>query len=303
MQFRNDWEYYVNRSARWVDFENDYRTMDLSLHGERHVGVQRALGQRPHLRRLPRRPLLLGGADAALEFRDPARQRIPHAPGPGADRRLPAPPTAGEAAAPKLLAWTTTPWTLPSNLALAVHPEADYALMEGNGEHWILADSSREHYARELDGFTKVGTLKGAELSAAPTSRCSRSLPSTANSFVVVRRRLHRAGRGHRRRPYRARLRRGRHERRAADGMPVVDPVDFAGNFTDDVAALRRARMSSRPTRTSSAISRRREVVVRHETYEHNYPHCWRTDQPLIYKAIPSWYVKVTAVQRRAWSS
>ena len=50
-------------------------------------------------------------------------------------------PKHGETIAPKLLAWTTTPWTLPSNLALAVHPEADYALLEKGGEHWILADS------------------------------------------------------------------------------------------------------------------------------------------------------------------
>ena len=75
------------------------------LHGERHVGLQTALGQRAGLRGLPRRALFLGGADAALAFRDAARQFLPHAPGPGADRRLPAPPEArrdGRAEAPRL---------------------------------------------------------------------------------------------------------------------------------------------------------------------------------------------------------
>ena len=83
--------------------------------------------------------------------------------------------------------------------------------------------------------------------------------------------------------------------RRAAGGRPGR----LRGQFHRRGAALCRARTSSRPTRTIIRDLKAAGVVVRHETYEHNYPHCWRTDQPLIYKAIPSWYVKVTAFRDR----
>jgi isoleucyl-tRNA synthetase len=141
MQFRKDWEYYVNRSARWVDFDNDYRTMDLSYMEIDHVGVQAALGQGPDLRGLPRGAVFVGGADAAVELRDAPRQFLPPAPGPGADRRLHARSDRGRRRpAPKLLAWTTTPWTLPSNMGLAV---ASRRRLRGDGEGGRALDARR----------------------------------------------------------------------------------------------------------------------------------------------------------------
>ena len=209
-------------------------------------------------------------------------------------------PKHGETIAPKLLAWTTTPWTLPSNLALAVQPEADYALMEKGGERWILADASREHYATELDGFAKVGSAQGRR---ADRPQLRAALPvlrrqDGEGAFRVARRRLHRARRGHRRRPYRAGLRRGRH-----GGRPGGRAAGGRSRSTSRATSPTRCR----PMQGKNVFEANKDiirdlkaagVVVRHETYEHNYPHCWRTDQPLIYKAIPSWYVKVTAFTR-----
>ncbi|MCB0969785.1 MAG: class I tRNA ligase family protein, partial [Ilumatobacter sp.] len=95
-------------------------------------------------------------------------------------------PKHGESIAPKLLAWTTTPWTLPSNLALAVHPEADYALLEKGGEHWIIADSSRAHYAKELEGWSKVGLLKGSELIGRSYEPLFPFFATSEKAFVVL---------------------------------------------------------------------------------------------------------------------
>ena len=88
LRYAHEWERYVTRQARWVDFRNDYKTMDLDLHGERHVGAEAALGKGPAVRGLPGAAVLLGMRDAAVQLRDPPGQRLPGPPGPGGDRRL-----------------------------------------------------------------------------------------------------------------------------------------------------------------------------------------------------------------------
>src|SRR5437899_2438936 len=83
-----------------------------------------------------------------------------------------------------------------------------------------------------------------------------------------------------------------------AAGIPVVVPVDEKGRFTDDVPDYTGVQVFS----ANGDIVRDlkdRGVVVRHDSYVHSYPHCWRTDTPLIYKAVSSWFVKVTALKDR----
>jgi isoleucyl-tRNA synthetase len=298
MQFRSDWEYYVNRSARWVDFDNDYRTMDLS-YMESVMWAFKSLWDKGLVYEGFRVVPYSWAAQTPLSHFE---TRLDNATRP---RQDPAITVAfqlhamhGEAIAPKLLAWTTTPWTLPSNLALAVHPDADYVLMEKGGEHWILADASRAHYESELDGWVKVGSLKGRELIGRGYQPLFPFFAETENSFVLLGGEFIELGEGtgvvHIAPAF------GEDDMAVAQaaGIPVVDPVDFEGNFTSAVPPYEGVNVFE----ANKAIIRdlkARNVVVRHETYEHNYPHCWRTDQPLIYKAIPSWYVKVTAFRDR----
>ena len=78
----------------------------------------------------------------------------------------------------------------------------------------------------------------------------------------------------------------------------MVVPVDDSGNFTDDVVEWAGQNVLES---NSGIIKHLRETgqLVRHDIYTHNYPHCWRTDTPIIYKAMPSWYVKVTDIRDR----
>ncbi len=298
MQFRSEWEYYVNRAARWVDFENDYRTMDLS-YMESTMWAFKQLWDKGLIYEGYRVVPYSWAAQTPLshfETRLDNSYRSRQDPALTVTFRLH--PKHGEAISPKLLAWTTTPWTLPSNLALAVHPEADYALMEKGGEHWILADASRGHYAKELEGWAKVGSLKGAELIGRRYEPLFPFFATTENAFVVLGGEFIELGEGtgvvHIAPAF------GEDDMAVAKaaGVPVVDPVDFEGNFTAEVPPY----AGQNVFEANKAIIRDLKAagaVVRHETYEHNYPHCWRTDQPLIYKAIPSWYVKVTAFKDR----
>ena len=189
-------------------------------------------------------------------------------------------PADGEPGPPTLLAWTTTPWTLPSNLALAVGPDIDYARLRGRRR--ALRSSPRPRVERLRAASSRrrhvVGTVKGAELvgrtlrAAVPLLRRHAERRSRCSPADFVD---HRGG--HRRRAHGARLRRGRPDRRATPRASRWSARSTThGRFTAEVPAVGRACTSSTPTRTSSATSRPQASVVRHETYDHTYPHCWR---------------------------
>lgn len=300
MQFRDDWEFYVNRSARWVDFDNDYRTMDVS-YMESVMWAFKSLWDRGLVyegyRVVPyswAAQTPLSNFETRLDNSYRMRQDPALTVGFQLDKR------DDETVAPKLLAWTTTPWTLPSNMGLAVAPEADYAVMEKDSERWIIAEASREHYAAELDGFTEAGAIKGVELvgrtyeplfSFFAAEKKNGAFRVVAGDFIEM-------GEGtgvvHMAPAF------GEDDLNVGqkEGLPVVDPVDLEGNFTE----------LAPPYQGQNVFDANKDVirdlkaagaVVRHETYDHNYPHCWRTDQPLIYKAMPSWYVNVTAFRDR----
>ena len=144
MQFRSDWEYYVNRSARWVDFDNDYRTMDLS-YMESTIWAFKQLWDKGLVyegyRVVPyswAAQTPLSQSETRLDDSYRARQ----------DPALTVGFLLDGDTNTRLLAWTTTPWTLPSNVGLAVAPDADYAVMEKDGARVILAESSVEPMRR-----------------------------------------------------------------------------------------------------------------------------------------------------------
>ena len=301
MQFRSDWEYYVNRSARWVDFENDYRTMDLS-YMESTIWAFKQLWDKGLVyegyRVVPyswAAQTPLSQSETRLDDSYRARQDPALTIGFLLD-----PEKGGGDTNTRLLAWTTTPWTLPSNMALAVAPDADYAVMEKDGARVILAESSVEAYAPELEGFRPIGTMKGAELigrTYAPLFPFF-AAEKDKGGFRVIAGDFIEMGEGtgvvHIAPAF------GEDDLNVGqkEGLPVVDPVDLAGNFTGETPPYAGMNVFE-ANKPIIRDLKEAGVVFRHETYDHNYPHCWRTDQPLIYKAMPSWYVAVTKFRDR----
>ncbi|MGD9738588.1 MAG: isoleucine--tRNA ligase [Bauldia sp.] len=298
MRFAGDWERYVKRQARWVDFKNDYKTMDVS-YMESVMWAFQQLHQKGLIYEGFRVVPYSWAAQTPLsnfETRIDDSTRPRQDPALTVAFQLHARP--GETIAPKLVAWTTTPWTLPSNLALAVHPEAEYALLEKDGVHLVMADASRGHYAKELDGFAKVGALSGRDLIGRTYEPLFPYFADTENAFQVLGGEFIELGEGtgvvHIAPAF------GEDDLNVgqAAGIPVRDPVDLEGKFTD-LAPDYAGKNVFDANRDIIRDLRARGVVLRHETYEHNYPHCWRTREPLIYKAMPSWFVKVTAFKDR----
>ena len=198
-----------------------------------------------------------------------------------------------------LLVWTTTPWTLPSNLAIAVDPNIDYAVYEHDGERWIIGARAAEHYADELAGATQRGTMRGAELVGRTYTPIFDFFAAEPNSFRLLAADFiseeEGTGAVHMAPGF------GEDDQRLceANGIRVVVPVDQSGRFTAEVPDWQGLQVFEANPRI---VRRLRELgaLVRHETFEHSYPHCWRTDTPLIYRAVSSWFVEVTAIKERA---
>lgn len=196
-----------------------------------------------------------------------------------------------------VLVWTTTPWTLPSNLMLAVGNDIDYVVMEENGEKYLLAQALLGRYKKQLEHATQVGTIKGKDLvgmSYEPMFPYFKQLKekgafkvlsgefvSTEDGTGVVH-----IAPGFGQDDFDA-------CRAYDENFPVVCPVDEAGKFTAEVPDYQGKQVFEVNEPVMQWL-KENGLLVKKEQYTHSYPFCWRTDTPLIYKAMSSWFVKVT---------
>ncbi|MDO4665027.1 MAG: isoleucine--tRNA ligase [Actinomycetaceae bacterium] len=324
LRYTNEWQDYVNRQARWVDWENDYKTLD-PTYMESVIWAFKTLYDKglayEGYRVLPycwhdQTPL----SNHELKMDDDVYQ----------DRqdntvtvglRL----ESGELA----LIWTTTPWTLPSNLAVAVGPNIDYAVvsvaadLESSlaGETVILASALVQNYTKELGTEPQVlRTVKGSELVGRAYTPIFDYFADTGtdvpgpNAFHVIGADFVSTEDGtglvHIAPAF------GEDDMFACmdAGINAVLPVDEAGKFTAEVPEyeglqvfdankpiimdLRRAHeQDAGPLARTPKEKRAR--LVRQQSYNHSYPHCWRCRKPLIYRAVSSWFVKVSAFRDR----
>jgi isoleucyl-tRNA synthetase len=299
LKYTREWRSYVTRQARWVDFDSDYKTMDIS-YMESVMWAFKQLWERGLIyeghRVLPycwecETPL----SNFETRLDDAYRPRQD----PAVTVKFRLHPQPSDTVPTHLLAWTTTPWTLPSNLAVAVAPGIDYAVYEKEGERWILGARAAGHYADELATATRVGTVRGDQLVGRTYAPLFDFFASEPHSFRLLAADFisEEEGTGvvHMAPGF------GEDDQRLceANGIRVVVPVDQSGRFTAEVRDWQGLQVFDA---NPKIVRRLREMgaLVRHETYEHSYPHCWRTDTPLIYRAVGSWFVEVTAIKDRA---
>ena len=298
-RYTSEWRSYVTRQARWVDFEDDYKTMDLS-YMESVMWAFKTLydkglayeGQRvmPYSwsMQTPVSNFETRIDDATRSRQDPAvtvRFRLERRDGDPGDLHI--------------LAWTTTPWTLPSNLALAVGPDIDYAVLQKDGDFVVIGDAARAAYKKELEGYEEVQRLKGSDLVERTYAPMFDYFADNANSFRVLPGAFVDTSEGtgvvHMAPGF------GEDDQKVCEehGIELVCPVDERGRYTDAVRDWAGTLVFDANKDIIKAL-KDRGILVRHVTYEHNYPHCWRTREPLIYKALPgAWFVKVTEIKER----
>ncbi len=298
LQYTHVWQKYIDRAARWVDFENDYKSLDID-YMESVIWAVKQLWDKHLLYEGYRVMPYSWAAQTPLSnhetrLDDSYRERQD----PALTIRFELVPSSQDDAPTDVLAWTTTPWTLPSNLALAVGEDIDYGVFELEGRRVILALSTREKLAAELGDAPPLATLKGSDLVGRTYTPLFPFFEDTTNAFQILSGDFVNTEEG----TGIVHLAPGFGEDDMAvcreAGLPVVCPVDDAGCFTDQVPPWAGLQVFE-ANKPIIRDLKQRGHVVKHETYLHNYPHCWRTDEPLIYKALDSWYVDVRKIRER----
>lgn len=312
LKYVGEWKKYVNRSGRWVDFDNGYKTMNLD-YIESVMWVFRQLYNKGLLyedyRVMPyswkcQTPV----SNMETKMDDSYRER--------ADKAVTVkfklkdfPKSLFDVDSNNIyfLAWTTTPWTLPSNLALTLNKDVDYILVEKNNEYFILGKDALVRYKKELplDGENSCNILakfKGENLlglryeplfdyfvnlnSVKESENCFTILHgdfvTTDNGTCIV----HTApGFGEDDNIICRKV-----------GIPIICPIDDGGCFTETIYDY----VGQQVFDTNDPIIlklKQENKWFKTEQYIHNYPHCWRTDTPLIYRAMSSWYVDVPKIK------
>ncbi|NNG39470.1 isoleucine--tRNA ligase [Flexivirga sp. ID2601S] len=378
LRYTQEWRDYVNRMGRWVDFDGDYKTLDPDFMESVLWAFKKLYDEGlvyEGFRVLPycwndETPL----SNHELRMDDDVYQM----------RQDPAvtvgfTATSGQLAGAKLLIWTTTPWTLPSNLAVMVRPDIDYVVVEsdlptGKPERYVLAEARVAAYAKELFGDASadwqehvVQRLTGADLLGTTYAPPFTYYEGHEGAFRVVEADFVTTGDGtglvHSAGAF------GEEDMEVTDreGIAPVIPVGPDGKFTfpvteyegmqvfdanphiiddlkaatnaatdagrvaeersggayrdqaagrdqvagpDQVAGLDTASASAPAYSTSEGSAPAYStnsagsvtpgtVLLRRETYDHSYPHCWRCRNPLIYMAVSSWFVQVTKFKDR----
>ena len=294
-----EWEEVTERIGRWVDFRNDYKTMDPSFM-ESVWWVFKQLWEKGLVYRdfkvlpyswacstpLSNFELNLGGYQEVDDPSITVKLKVIEGTGPV---------QAGD----HLLVWTTTPWTLPGNLAVAVEPDLEYVAIPSDGErYWVAADLAASVWD---DPPSPAARARGAEMSG---SRYQPAFPYFEHlvadgGFAVLTSPEVTAEEGtglvHMAPAYGE----ADFDTFVAHNLSLmVDPIDAEGRFTDQVPEVAGQNVKD-ADRTLVRLLRESGKLFRYDRIVHSYPFCYRTDTPLMYKAIPTWFVRVTDLRQK----
>ena len=285
LRYAEEWERVVTRLGRWVDFKNAYKTMDRSymesvlwaFHRLYELGlVYEGNKVVPYCIRCQ---TPLSNFEAKLDDAYRPRKDLACV----VKFRLLDDPSAS------LLAWTTTPWTLPSNVALAVNPDLEYVECGAGSERVWVASTA-------LQRFPELGeprrTVRGNSLAGLGYAPVFPYFQSLANAFVVLAADFVTASEG----TGIVHLAPGFGEDdeavcRAA-GVAGPQPILDDGTFSVEVVDFAGVGVFDASPRIVKWLAER-DLLFEQSEHLHDYPHCWRCDRPLIYRAVRSWFVRV----------
>ncbi|MES3037169.1 MAG: isoleucine--tRNA ligase [Bdellovibrionota bacterium] len=182
--------------------------------------------------------------------------------------------------------WTTTPWTLPANVAISLHPDFDYGVFSSEKGHLVIAKALKESFEKETSlNLTEVKTIKGTDLEGLKArhpwiDRDSVIILGDHVSADAGTGAVHTAP-GH-----------GADDFRVGQkyGLDVLSPVNDSGQFTDDVPEFKGLNIFKANPLIIEKIKASGHLLA-HKDIEHSYPHCWRSKTPLIFRTTPQWFL------------
>ena len=190
-----------------------------------------------------------------------------------------------------VLVWTTTPWTIPSNLAIAFHPDFQYGAYVTNGTAVIIADQLAQPVGKQIGRRlqTRIATFKGRELEGLRFQHplYDRDSVAVLGEYVTLDQgtgAVHTAP-GHGADDFNTGVR---------YGLDIYAPIDASGHFTDEVGLFGGMRVFDANPKVEDALAARGRLWHR-DTLEHAYPHCWRCSNPVIFLATSQWFIAMSA--------
>ena len=293
LQYTDQWRDYVTRQERWVDFDNDYKTLDTDFM-ESVMWAFKSLWDKGLVYEGYRVLWYCWRCETPLSNTETKMDDV------YTDRQDPAVTVGFRLESGELaLIWTTTPWTLPSNLAMAVRPDVDYVTVEHDGERYVLAEARVAAYARELgEEPPVVARFKGADLLGRKYTPPFPFFVGAENAHQVLAADYVTTEDGtgivHIAPAY------GEEDKVVTDaaGISPATPVDARGRFDAQVPPYEGMHVFDANGQIIKDL-KAAGVLLRHETYDHAYPHCWRCGNPLIQRAVTSWFVAVTQFRDR----
>jgi isoleucyl-tRNA synthetase len=293
LRYTAEWRKTVERLGRWVDFDDDYKTMEPaymeSVWWVFHQLWQKGLIYQGHSVQpyCPRCATPLSNFEANQAYQDVQDPSI--------TIRL---AIEGEPLS-YFLVWTTTPWTLPSNLGVAVGPNIDYVKVADGGAFYWLAERRLAAYYKDTSTIEIVERAKGSALVGRryePPFDYFRTLsPATfvavAADFVSTE---DGSGIVHMAPAF------GEDDQAVgrAQGWPTVLPLDAECRFTSEVPD-HAGKFVKDADAAIIAQLKAKGLLVHRSTIVHAYPHCWRCDSPLIYRGIRSWFCRIDPIKER----
>jgi isoleucyl-tRNA synthetase len=324
-EYVEEWNRLTDRIGFWIDLDDPYVTLDNDYIESVWWSLRRLWDDQllyqghkvvPYC---PRCGTALSSHEVALGYEDVQDPSIyvklrlvatPAAPGRGSEGGSPADSSAragAEEAAEYLLVWTTTPWTLPGNVAVAVNPDVTYVRAKVGDEVLIVAEPLLERVLGEdaevlarVQGSGLVGLSYEGPIFALTDNGPGDAFRVLAGDFVTTddgTGLVHMApafGED----DYRVTAENGLFD--PTSHGTLYNPVDLSGNFTSQVKGFS-GRFVKDPVVAAALIDdlRGRGLLFREEVYEHAYPHCWRCGTPLLYYAKSSWYIATSAARDR----
>lgn len=314
LRYTSEWRKTITRMGRWVDFDNDYKTMNPEFM-ESIWWVAKSLWDKNLIYEgkyilpyCPRCSTVLSTHELAQGYKDvqdqtvTVRFKITKAPAAIDDKEI----TNGQT---YFLAWTTTPWTLPSNLGLCMGPEIDYVkiLDKASGDYYIFAQARLSAYYKNEEDYQIIYTRKGKDFVGAEYEPLFPYFAELSDANVCAEKSKQKCEKGAFR-MFNAdyvstedgtgivhiapAFGEEDHKVFAGSGVPEVEPIDAECKFTKEIPEYEGRFVKDCDKDIISRLKNEGKLVKR-DTIVHSYPHCWRCGSPLIYRGIGSWFVRV----------
>lgn len=310
LEFEHEWEKYIDRVGRWVDFKNSYKTMDNSyiesvwwslkeLHSKGRLYEGRKV-----LMYCPHCETPLAKAEIAMDntYKDITEEAVT------VRFRVRHPQQYGLPDKTSLLAWTTTPWTLPGNTALAVNPNMSYVLvpeadgmvivakerfdiLRGGPKPRVMVDMGKEYTGSELVGI-EYEPLFDVTAFTSHTGKKHIVVPAdfvTADDGTGI---VHTA------------VMYGEDDYALGqkEGLPMVQMLDASGKYNNEAPEALRGKYIKAAEKEIKASLEQRGLLFDKKNNTHSYPHCYRCGTPLIYNAVSSWFIKLQDAKEKLLS-